>query len=101
VVDILPNEWKLKDPWASEKSNLIEILTHLSSVARWAIISFPLLRVSTVLITVIALSHDYLYRNDSVSDITRNLRNFRPTVHSSFANNGYVITSYGSSAPGP
>ena len=47
---------------------------------RKARISFALLRMITVLITVIALSHDYSYKkNDSVSDITRNLRNFRPT----------------------
>jgi hypothetical protein len=40
---------------------------------------FPL-NVSTVLITAITLSHDYaVKKNNNVSDITRNLRNFRPT----------------------
>ena len=34
VTDILPNDWKLMDPWASEKANLIDILTHVSGVAR-------------------------------------------------------------------
>ena len=34
VAHILPNEWQLMDPWASQKANLIDILTHLSSVAR-------------------------------------------------------------------
>ena len=34
VADILPNVWKLMDPWASQKANLIDILTHLSGVAR-------------------------------------------------------------------
>ena len=34
VADILPNDWRLMDPWASQKANLIDILTHLSGVAR-------------------------------------------------------------------
>ena len=34
VADILPNEWQLMDPWASQKANLIDILSHVSSVAR-------------------------------------------------------------------
>jgi hypothetical protein len=34
VADILPNDWKLMDPWASQKANLIDILTHVSGVGR-------------------------------------------------------------------
>ena len=34
VADILPNDWQLMDPWASQKASLIDILTHLSGVAR-------------------------------------------------------------------
>ena len=37
VADILPNDWKLMDPWASEKANLIDILTHVSGVERWGL----------------------------------------------------------------
>ena len=34
VADILPNGWKPMDSWASEKANLIDILTHLTGVGR-------------------------------------------------------------------
>ncbi len=34
VADILPNDWQLMDPWASQKANLIDILSHVSGVAR-------------------------------------------------------------------
>jgi CubicO group peptidase (beta-lactamase class C family) len=34
VASILPDAWKLMDPWASEKANLIDILTHVSGLER-------------------------------------------------------------------
>ena len=34
VADILPGDWRLMDPWASQKANLIDILSHVSGVAR-------------------------------------------------------------------
>jgi hypothetical protein len=36
VANILPGAWKLMDPWASEKANLIDILTHVSGLSRCA-----------------------------------------------------------------
>ncbi|KAF8495154.1 beta-lactamase/transpeptidase-like protein [Russula emetica] len=62
VADILLNDWELMDPWASQKANLIDILSHVSGVA----------------------SHDYSFKIDnshgaSLSNATRNLRNYRPT----------------------
>ncbi|KAH9991459.1 beta-lactamase/transpeptidase-like protein [Russula vinacea] len=65
------------DPWASEKANLIDILTHVSGVA----------------------SQDYsCKKNDSVSDITRNLRNFRPTFELReqwlYNNQMYMVGAY-------
>src|SRR5258708_17909191 len=34
LADILPNDWQLMDPWASQKASLIDILSHVSGVAR-------------------------------------------------------------------
>jgi len=34
LADILPNDWQLMDPWASQKANLIDILTHVSGIGR-------------------------------------------------------------------
>jgi CubicO group peptidase (beta-lactamase class C family) len=34
VADILPNDWQLMDPWASQKANLIDILSHVSGLSR-------------------------------------------------------------------
>jgi hypothetical protein len=34
VVDILGDDWKLMDPWATEKANLIDILSHMSGLSR-------------------------------------------------------------------
>ncbi|KAH9001586.1 beta-lactamase/transpeptidase-like protein [Lactarius akahatsu] len=58
LADILPGDWELSDPWASEKANLIDILSHVSGMP----------------------SHDLAYkRNHSTLDVTRNLRNLRPS----------------------
>ncbi|KAI9456693.1 beta-lactamase/transpeptidase-like protein [Lactarius psammicola] len=58
LADILPGDWELSDPWASKKANLIDILTHVSGMPR----------------------HDFAYkRTDSTLDVTRNLRNLRPS----------------------
>jgi hypothetical protein len=35
VEDILPNDWNLMDPWASQKANLIDILSHVSGLSGW------------------------------------------------------------------
>ncbi|KAH9180217.1 beta-lactamase/transpeptidase-like protein [Lactarius sanguifluus] len=58
LADILPGDWELSDPWASKKANLIDILSHVSGMPR----------------------HDFAYkRNHSTLDVTRNLRNLRPS----------------------
>ncbi|KAI9456694.1 beta-lactamase/transpeptidase-like protein [Lactarius psammicola] len=58
LADILPGDWELSDPWASKKANLIDILTHVSGMP----------------------SHELAYkRTDSTLDVTRKLRNLRPS----------------------
>ncbi|KAI0271640.1 beta-lactamase/transpeptidase-like protein [Gloeopeniophorella convolvens] len=58
LADILPHDWKLSDPWASGSANLIDILSHVSGTA----------------------GHDLaIKQTDTVLDVTRNLRNFRPS----------------------
>ena len=32
LADLLPEEWKLKDEWASQKANIKDILTHVSGL---------------------------------------------------------------------
>jgi CubicO group peptidase (beta-lactamase class C family) len=74
VAHILPNEWKLMDPWASQKANLIDILTHVSGLARC--VSFYCAHTLLILVP----SHDLSYKtNFGVEDLTRNLRNLRPS----------------------
>lgn len=34
LAHILPDDWKLIDPWANQKANLIDILSHVSGLAR-------------------------------------------------------------------
>ncbi|KAI0261080.1 beta-lactamase/transpeptidase-like protein [Gloeopeniophorella convolvens] len=58
VADILPDDWELSDPWATEKANLIDILSHQSGLP----------------------SHDLAYKpGNSTLSATRNLRNLRPS----------------------
>ncbi|KAH9001587.1 beta-lactamase/transpeptidase-like protein [Lactarius akahatsu] len=58
LADILSGDWELSDPWASKKANLIDILSHVSGMPR----------------------HDLAYkRNHSTLNVTRNLRNLRPS----------------------
>ena len=79
MADILPDDWKLMDPWASQKANLIDILSHVSGLSRWESLFHLLLSASQVFI-IFVLRNDYSYKpNNSVSDVTRNLRNLRPT----------------------
>ena len=33
--DILSSDWELSDPWASQKANLIDILSHVSGMPRY------------------------------------------------------------------
>ncbi|KAH9055951.1 beta-lactamase/transpeptidase-like protein [Lactarius vividus] len=67
LADILPGDWELSDPWASRKANLIDILSHVSGMPRCIQCSNK-------------LSHDLAYkRNHSTLDVTRNLRNLRPS----------------------
>jgi CubicO group peptidase (beta-lactamase class C family) len=35
VKDLLPDEWKLEDQWASEKANVHDIASHVSGLPRW------------------------------------------------------------------
>ncbi|KAI0303516.1 beta-lactamase/transpeptidase-like protein [Multifurca ochricompacta] len=63
LADILPGDWKLPDPWASQKANLIDILSHVSASEGHR-----------------PLSHDLSYKgDDSVLDVIRKLRNLRPS----------------------
>jgi CubicO group peptidase (beta-lactamase class C family) len=32
MVDLLPGEWKLEDPWGTEKANLRDLLTHVTGL---------------------------------------------------------------------
>jgi CubicO group peptidase (beta-lactamase class C family) len=32
IKDLLPEEWKLKDEWASDKANIRDILSHVSGL---------------------------------------------------------------------
>ncbi|KAH8991093.1 beta-lactamase/transpeptidase-like protein, partial [Lactarius hatsudake] len=74
LADILPGDWELSDPWASEKANLIDILSHVSGLPR----------------------HDLAYkRNHSTLNVTRNLRNLRPSheLREKFSYNNQVRLS--------
>ncbi|KAH9063767.1 beta-lactamase/transpeptidase-like protein [Lactarius deliciosus] len=73
LVDILPGDWELSDPWASKKANLIDILTHVSGLAR----------------------HDLAYkRPHSALDTIRHLRNIRPSheLREKFSYNNQMYT---------
>ncbi|KAH9051493.1 beta-lactamase/transpeptidase-like protein, partial [Lactarius vividus] len=77
LADILPGDWELSDPWASEKANLIDILSHVSGMP----------------------SHDLAYkRNHSTLDVTRNLRNLRPSYEFreklSYNNQMYMVGAH-------
>ncbi|KAH9048266.1 beta-lactamase/transpeptidase-like protein [Lactarius hengduanensis] len=77
LADILPGDWELSDPWASEKANLIDILSHVSGLPR----------------------HDLAYkRNDSTLNVTRNLRNLRPSYELrekfSYNNQMYMVGAH-------
>ncbi|KAH9180224.1 beta-lactamase/transpeptidase-like protein [Lactarius sanguifluus] len=77
LADILPGDWELSDPWASEKANLIDILSHVSGMPR----------------------HDFAYkRNHSTLDVTRNLRNLRPSYEFrekfSYNNQMYMVGAH-------
>ncbi|KAH9180216.1 beta-lactamase/transpeptidase-like protein [Lactarius sanguifluus] len=74
LADILPGDWELSDPWASEKANLIDILSHVSAT-------------------------DFAYkRNHSTLNITRNLRNLRPSYELrekfSYNNQMYMVGAH-------
>ncbi|KAH9055950.1 beta-lactamase/transpeptidase-like protein [Lactarius vividus] len=77
LADILPGYWELSDPWASEKANLIDILSHVSGMPR----------------------HDLTYkRNHSTLNVTRNLRNLRPSYEFrekfSYNNQMYMVGAH-------
>jgi CubicO group peptidase (beta-lactamase class C family) len=78
AANILPDAWKLMDPWANDKANLIDMLTHVSGVDRCDFF-LPFYCAFTVLILVD--SHDLSMKtNFKVGNVTRNLRNLRPSV---------------------
>jgi len=82
--DILSSDWELSDPWASQKANLIDILSHVSGMPRCVqtFLDPRRPRPSQEKLNDLCLinSHDLSYkRNDSALDITRNLRNLRPS----------------------
>ncbi|KAH8096874.1 beta-lactamase/transpeptidase-like protein [Cristinia sonorae] len=58
VVDLLPEEWRLQDEWATKKVNIRDMLSHVSGIPR----------------------HDYSpVSTNSPHEILLNLRNLRPT----------------------
>ncbi|KAI0058940.1 beta-lactamase/transpeptidase-like protein [Artomyces pyxidatus] len=57
IQDLLPNEWKLMDPWASEKANVKDTLSHVSGLPR----------------------HENAYKpRDTPIMVTKRLRDLRP-----------------------
>ena len=34
IRELLPDEWKMKDSWATESANIIDILSHVSGLPR-------------------------------------------------------------------
>ncbi|KAJ3557983.1 hypothetical protein NM688_g1175 [Phlebia brevispora] len=77
VKDILPDDWKLMDEWASEKATMRDILSHQSGLA----------------------SHDLSYgRNDTPLDVVRKMRHLRPAFELRekyhYTNQMYILGSY-------
>lgn len=75
--DILPEDWALMDPWASEKANLHDVLSHVSGLPR----------------------HDFAYRiNDTPLDRVRSLRFLRPAYELrerwQYNNHMYILASH-------
>ncbi|KAL4251706.1 class-A beta-lactamase family protein [Abortiporus biennis] len=59
VKDLLPSEWELRDEWASTKSNLEDILSHVSGLPR----------------------HDFSYgKFDTPIDVIRKMKHLKPTL---------------------
>ena len=82
--DIFSSDWELSDPWASQKANLVDILSHVTGMPR-CVQRFPDPRrhgpsQEAKRLVLPINSHDLSYKqNDSALDITRNLRNLRPS----------------------
>ncbi|KAI0063209.1 beta-lactamase/transpeptidase-like protein [Artomyces pyxidatus] len=75
--DILPGEWELMDPWASEKANLVDILSHVSGLPR----------------------HDFSHGpTDTPATVVRDLRHLRPAFELrqqwSYNNQMYMVGAY-------
>ncbi|KAI0063206.1 beta-lactamase/transpeptidase-like protein [Artomyces pyxidatus] len=75
--DILPGEWALMDHWASEKANLVDILSHVSGLPR----------------------HDLSYGPTNTSaTVVKNLRNLRPAFELreqwSYNNQMYMVGAH-------
>ncbi|KAI0090893.1 beta-lactamase/transpeptidase-like protein [Irpex rosettiformis] len=75
--DILPDDWKLMDEWASEKASIRDILSHVSGLSR----------------------HDLQFQqNDSTQDITRRLQYLRPSwelrEQYHYNNQMYMVATY-------
>ncbi|KAH9048267.1 beta-lactamase/transpeptidase-like protein [Lactarius hengduanensis] len=98
LADILPGDWELSDPWASEKANLIDILSHVSGMPRCIRFHWLYLKNSN------NHRHDFAYkRNHSTLNVTRNLRNLRPSyeLREKFSYNNQVRLSIYTSSISP
>lgn len=77
VRDLLPDDWKLEDEWASEKTNIRDMLGHVTGMPR----------------------HDYSYQpGDTPQGVVRNLRNLRPGYELrkkwSYNNQMYIVGAH-------
>ncbi|KAI0063205.1 beta-lactamase/transpeptidase-like protein [Artomyces pyxidatus] len=77
VAAILPGQWKLEDPWASQKTNIADLLSHVTGLPR----------------------HDYSYRpTDNSSTLFKKLQALRPAFELreqwSYNNIMYTVGAY-------
>ena len=76
--DLLPNDWRLMDEWASEKASIRDILSHASGIPRYDLLT--LIRDILLSIWVIWRRHDLSYGpSDSPADLIHRLRHLRPS----------------------
>jgi len=72
--DILPDEWEVQDPWANEKADILDILSHRSGLPR----------------------HDGSYSHkDTAEDVIKRMKHLRPAyeLRQKFAYNNQVTPS--------
>jgi CubicO group peptidase (beta-lactamase class C family) len=75
VKDLLPTEWKLIDEWADEKSNLRDLLSHVSGLPRCVQSALG----SGFEPQLTFLRHEYSYSpDDNSADMIKRMRYLRP-----------------------